>query len=79
MEVRFNPEGIEGGISSFVVWESISAERGIRNMFCAGECEILYKIDITPEGIRAYFTGTRRDDDVLQTTSGQSTNSEVEG
>lgn len=55
MEIRFNPNDAVAGTCSFAAWSSHDLQNALRQAFHESPRGELYQIDVTPEGLRAYF------------------------
>jgi len=55
MEVSFAPNNPSGGVCSMVMWQNKALQDAIRMAFQKSPREQIIKIDVTREGIRAYF------------------------
>lgn len=55
MEVRFNPDRGDGGVCAFASWNNPDLHRAFCVAFNLRANEKLVRIDVTKEGIRAYF------------------------
>ena len=57
MKIVFNPTNNEvtGGLKSYARWDSENFASALRSLFNAKATEKIVKVDITEEGISAYF------------------------
>lgn len=60
MKVEFEPREPSSGCWSFASWSNDDLQAAIRKAFNESPRERIIRIDITRDGIRAYFEATKR-------------------
>lgn len=60
MEFRYDPREPDSGTCSFAAWSNPALQEAIRRAFRESPRETITRIDVTRDGIRAYFEPTGR-------------------
>lgn len=55
MEIRFNPNDAKCGVVSEASWGNPDVQKALRGIFGTRSDETLVMLDVTAEGLRAYF------------------------
>ena len=58
IKVNFNPEKSKSGLVSQISWQNSSVQEALRKIFKLRDNEEITEIDVTCDGITAYFNYT---------------------